>query len=266
LNYIYEKNVQDWLHFIRHQETIPILKLLPDGSKILEIGGGDGYIASLFSKNGHVVTSTDIVPRYPSLFPVQEMSADDLAFSNNTFDIIFSSNVLEHIKELQPVFKEFKRVAKEDALFIFVLPTPAWRLISSFWYFFRLIDTSLSKIFNLFLKGTKIINKDNSLYENHVETEKIKFLYMKKIKQKILHPHGEYTSFIHEIYYFSPFRWKCLFINSGFKIKSHKRGPLFYSGESIFKFRFIKIRKFLAKYFFSSGHIYVLKTHQQEMK
>ena len=51
--------------------------------------------------------------------------------------------MLEHIKELQPVFKEFKRVAKEDALFIFVLPTPGWRLISSFGYFFRLIDTSV---------------------------------------------------------------------------------------------------------------------------
>ncbi|MBC8489678.1 MAG: class I SAM-dependent methyltransferase [Bacteroidetes bacterium] len=257
--YIYQKGIQEWLHFKRFQETASILESLSDSPlKILEIGGGDGYIASIFSKEGHDIFSMDLQPRYPSSFQVKQMSAEHLIFPKNTFDIIFSSNVLEHINELSPVFKEMQRVAKHEAQFIFFLPTPTWRLISSFWYFFRLIKAFLTKLFYFICKRSKTITTDNNVYENQVELEKVS-LY-KKIKHIILHPHGAYPSFLHELYYFSPFRWKRLFINNGFKILSHKRGPLFYSGESFFKFRFIKYRKLLAKYFFSSIHIYILKT------
>lgn len=259
MNYTYQKDVQDWLHFIRHQETVSCLELLPDGPlKILEIGGGDGYIASLLSKNGYVVISTDIAPRYPASCHVQKMSADHLEFSKHTFDVIFSSNVLEHIKELQPVFKELKRVAKDDALFVFILPTPAWRLMSSFWYIFRVLKIIFSKLFHYSLNWRhKAVSKDNSIHENQVKYKKAS-LYV-KIKHIILHPHGEYPSFLHELYYFSPFRWKRLFIKSGFKIISHKRGPLFYSGEFVFKFKFISLRRFVARNIFSAGHIYIMR-------
>jgi len=229
LDYDYKKDIQEWLHFIRYQETIPVLKLLPDGSKILEIGGGDGYIASMFSKEGHDITSIDLNPRFPSSFPVEKMSADHLIYPEQSFDVIFSSNVLEHIKDLPPVIKEMQRVAKEDALFVFVLPTPAWRLISSFFFIFKLFRIIFLKLFNYcFRKRSKTVVADNNVHDNPIELENVSFL--KKIKRLILHPHGEYYSFLHEIYYFSSFRWKLLFKKNGFNIISYKRGPLFYSG------------------------------------
>ena len=256
MNYIYQRDTQEWLHYKRSQETSSVLLLLEPPLKILEIGGGDGYIASIFSKEGYDITTIDLDPRFPSVFPVEKMSADHLIYPDHTFDVIFSSNVLEHINELSPVFKEMRRVAKKNAQFIFILPTPAWRLISSFWYFFKILKIISLKIF--LFKEPKTITTDNAVHENQVALEKVSLF--DKIKRIILHPHGEYPSFIHEIYYFSPYRWRRLFINNGFKIISHKRGPLFYSGESIFKFKFIKIRKFLAQYCFSSGHVYILRS------
>ena len=88
--YLYEKDTQKWLHYIRHYETISVLDKLPDRPiRILEVGGGDGYIASIFSGLGYEIISTDISPRQPSVFPVQKMSADHLDFPNQTFDIVF---------------------------------------------------------------------------------------------------------------------------------------------------------------------------------
>lgn len=261
MKYTYSKNIQKWLHFVRYQETVSCLKLLPEPPlKILEIGGGDGYIASIFSEYGYDITSIDIQPRYPTSFPVQKMNADYLIFPENTFDVIFSSNVLEHIKDLPLVINEMKKVAKKDALFIFVLPTPAWRLITSVYYILRLFRIIFLKLLNyIFRKRPGAIITNNSFHDNPVEIKKVTFF--EKIKQLILHPHGEYPSFLHEIYYFSYFRWKLLFKKNCLNIVSYKKGPLFYSGVSVFKFRLIKVRKFLAEYFFSSGHIYLLKSN-----
>ena len=261
MNYTYSKNAQKWLHFIRYEETISCLELLPEPPlKILEIGAGDGYIASIFSGLGYNITSIDNQPRYPSSFPVKKMNAEQIIFPENTYDIIFSSNVLEHIKDLEPVFKELKRVAKENALFIFVLPTPAWRIISTIWYFISFFKLLFSKLFNSFFnRSPNSLFADKNTNEILVEIENVSLL--QKIKRLIIQPHGEYPSSFHEIYYFSPFRWKRLFIENRFNIISHKRGPLFYSGESFFSFRFIRLRKFLAEYFFSSVHIYLLKSN-----
>ncbi len=233
MKYTYQKDFQEWLHFVRYEEIISVLDFLPDPPlKILEIGGGDGYIALLFSKNGYVITSTDIAPRYPASFPVQETSADHLEFPNCTFDVIFSSNVLEHIKNLPAVFKELQRVSKPNAKFIFVLPTPTWRIISSFWYILRLISIFFKKIYIKIFGGDGIVILDKENIDIKYELNNISF--HEKIKRIVLHPHGEYPSFLHEMYYFSKYRWKSIFVNNGFNILKYKRGPLFYSGESFF--------------------------------
>ena len=251
---------QGWLHFIRSEEANMVLKYFPEGEnlKILEIGGGDGYIASIFSDNGYAVTSIDIKPRFPQSFPVQKVSRSKLAFPDKTFDIIFSSNVLEHVVELDVLLKETKRVAKKDAIMIHVMPTPVWRLITSFWYVLRVTKTIFMKL-TVFHKKNETNQNDNESFYINNESEKRQTLGM-KLKRILLHPHGEYPSFIHEFYYFSKIRWRNIFKTNEFECLHVYRCPLIYSGESVFKFRFIPLRKYIANNIFSAGYIFILNS------
>ena len=88
-------SAQKWLHYIRKQEVNKALEFFPNGKKlkILDLGGGDGYIASLLAERGYEVNSIDFDPRFPQHYYVQKVSDSKLPFPNATFDIIFSSNV-----------------------------------------------------------------------------------------------------------------------------------------------------------------------------
>ena len=258
MSYVYEdKSLQNWLHFIRHEEAIAAMKLFPTGNhlKILEIGGGDGYIASIFAERGYIVTSIDISPRYPQHFPVQEVAGDKLSFPDENFDIVFSSNVLEHVVNLRVLLSEIKRVAKKDAVIIHTMPSPAWRLLTTFFYIFRLILKG-PLILISHLKGNSENENVSGLLVN--EKDSVKKTYIKKLRNIILHPHGNYPSFFHEIYYFSRKRWLKVFMENNFKITHTCKCPLMYSGYFVFKFKFVSLRRKVAEDFFSAGYIYIM--------
>ena len=50
----------------------------------------------------------------------------NLPYSNDSFDIVFSSNVLEHVKEVKNFQYEIKRVLK-DGFCLHALPSSTWR-------------------------------------------------------------------------------------------------------------------------------------------
>jgi len=64
-----------------------------------------------------------------------------LPFENSTFDIVFSSNVLEHLPNLDEIQKEFSRVLNNNGICIHILPSSSWRFwtiitsIIKYWYF-----------------------------------------------------------------------------------------------------------------------------------
>lgn len=261
MKYIYkDRSIQEWLHSIRYEETTEVMKFFPEGEnlKVLDIGGGDGHIASIFSEKGYEVTSIDLNPRFPQSFPVQKAMGSKLSFPDKMFDVIFSSNVLEHVTELETLLKETKRVAKKDALMIHVMPTPAWRLITSFWYYLSIFKLFFEKIFG-FKKGKEMRNTMPSNENDETESSKSKATLGKKLKKILLHPHGEYPSFIHELYYFSKRRWLKVFKRNNLECLHVYNCPLLYSGIFVFKFRFMKIRRYVARTFFTAGYIYISK-------
>jgi len=58
-----------WLHHVRYVELEMIKEflLIHKNSKILEIGGGDGFQAKILSNEGFSVVSVDIEPRSPEI-------------------------------------------------------------------------------------------------------------------------------------------------------------------------------------------------------
>lgn len=245
-----------WWELIRNGELSTALDLFPKEKnlEILEIGGRDGFQANIISKKGHKVTSIDIKPLSPQFYPVQKGDITKLNFKDNSFDLIYSSNMLQEIPDIKKAFMEIKRVLKKNGTIIHVVPSSWWSIITNFWHYcfipkYLIKSKKFQNIVNLDIK-----NND----EGNVSSKEISVSSIKNLKRLFFHPLGANTSFVHEIISFSDINWKNLFKQNGFKIVNKKNCPFYYSGYAVFKFKYIKTRKFLAKNCFPSCYCYVM--------
>jgi len=230
---------------IRNEELIKTKRFFPKNkTKILEIGGKDGYLASILNKWGFHVTSIDLMPT-SEFFDVKKMNGEILEFDSNLFEIIFSSHVVAHIKNKEEFFSEIKRVLKHEGIVIHIVPSRFWAILTSFWHYILLPKTLFFKISN----SKKNISKKNKI----TKSKKSRF-----INQIFLHPLGTDKSFLHEIINFSKNNWTKLFLKNGFEIIDIINGPLVYSGYSVFFHKGMKIRIKLSS-IFSSSYIFVMK-------
>lgn len=109
------------------------------GKKLLEIGAGVGtFLITARTKYG--IDAYGVEPSEDEFSPFNQISnalleeynlskdivirsmAEDLPFSNNTFDLIYSTNVLEHVKSPKKVLLESIRVLKPGGYLQFVIP------------------------------------------------------------------------------------------------------------------------------------------------
>ena len=241
---------EQWWELIRNEELSTALNIFPKRKnlEILEIGGRDGFQADIISKKGHKVTSIDINPLAPQFHLVQKGDITKLNFEDNSFDLIFSSNMLQEIHNIDEAFTEMKRVLKEDGTIVHIVPSSWWSLITNFWHYV-LLPKVLYK---------KIKNTPNS--EKFLENDKNASNYKKNRLMNLLffHPLGTEKSFINEIFKFSKKNWSKMFVSFGFIVNNELNGPLVYSGYNIFSNRGYKIRKILSGVF-PCSYIFITK-------
>ena len=82
---------------------------------ILDVGCGNGYFTYYFSKLAYTVGidySRHMLSINPGALLIQG-SALALPFKTNSFDLIFCSNLLHHVKDPETVVREMKRVSKK---------------------------------------------------------------------------------------------------------------------------------------------------------
>lgn len=86
-------------------------------AKILDIGCGDGEYTSLFCRNKNEVIGLDlkntVKPEYKR-FKFVKGKAEDLPFPSETFDLIISFDVLEHIYDDKNAIREMHRVLRKN--------------------------------------------------------------------------------------------------------------------------------------------------------
>lgn len=243
----------EWLQFIRNAEFENALIFFPDDKniKILEIGGGDGFLAKKIHDKGYKITSIDQISKEPQYFPVVIGNALKMDFKSEEFDMIFSSHVIAHIEDRELFFSECKRVLKKNGLMIHIVPSTAWSIGTNFWHYIF-----LSKFFRKRKKTN--VSQTNIENQNIRSNERIQII-KKIINILFLHPLGTHPSFIHEFYYFSKYRWKKTFQNHGFNIINLKNGPYFYSGHNVLKNKICKLRKKFTKIGVTGSFCFVVK-------
>lgn len=242
---------QKHLKIIRQYELQQALQYFPTSGHILEIGAGAGWQAQWLSNRGYEVTATDIPEsRYlqNKVFPIILYDGINLPFPDSSFDIIFSSNVLEHISDLDAFEDEIKRVIKPRGIAVHILPTTTWR----FWTFLGHYLWVCRRLFDE-------IQKRNS----QKEIINSNFLYTDNRWRYLFWPnrHGALGNSLSELYRFSYRSWSKHFTLHGWQLYRRKESEFFYTGNQIFHSKISSnTRRKLAYFLGSSSRIYILKS------
>lgn len=96
----------------------------------LEVGCGGGILTEEIAKMGFITTGID--PSEQSLniavkhaqesnltIKYEKGTGENLPFQDNSFDVVFCCDVLEHVSDLPKVIAEISRVLKKDGIFIY---------------------------------------------------------------------------------------------------------------------------------------------------
>lgn len=239
---------------LRSEEFNRVKRYFYPGAHVLELGGGNGFQASLIHSLGANVKSIDVAkPAHEKpFFDVQIYDGFNIPFPNASFDIVFSSNVLEHVRHINIMMSEMRRVLKRDGIAIHILPTPTWR----FW-------TTVSHYPYL---GIRVLGISRPVAGGHVPllSEKIRRSGFWGTLKRVLipGPHGEYPSAISELWYFSKTRWFGVFRENGFHVVDNRPSGLFYTGYAVTG-QSLSARQKLAKILGSSTRIYVLQNRDR---
>lgn len=240
------------LRSLREYELKLVLSYLPTSSRILEIGAGAGWQAKQMAEQGHEVIALDVNDSRLGnhrVYPIQYFDGINIPFPDKSFDVVYSSNVLEHIVDLQSFERELFRVLKQDGTVIHVLPTAHWRFWTSLTHPIYLLQLAYRLLLN--------ISKNTSPQKlNGIANPSVLHVLRHIFPRK----HGARGNAITEMLIFSNRQWSHHFNASEFNVISMHPIELFYTGNQIFHRRIDLIwRRRLAHFLGSATLIWIMK-------
>lgn len=242
-----------YLNLIRENELNAAFQQINEDTfslRVLEIGSGTGYQLQLLQKKFNEAIGLDIEDsNYATLKAENVFFYDGLniPFEDESFDVIYSSNTLEHIARIDELEAEFKRVLKPNGFCIHILPSHSWKFWTLITHFFAVPKFAYNYLFS---------KESDKVYTTHA-----KLNYLQLFISVFFPPrHGERGNRFTEIFYFRPNWWLKHFKRNGWKIKDFSPTGIFYSGNVIFGMKIsIKNRKKLSNILGSSCYTYILK-------
>ena len=240
---------------IRLYELALVLPFIPGHSKVLEIGAGAGWQARKLNEHGFDVTAIDIEGSlYEAVqeWPIIHYDGFHIPFPDNYFDVVFSSNVLEHIYHIGQFQAEIQRVLRPQGVAIHILPSGTWRFwtnITHYIYSIKYIINNLSS--NRPLNNKRILAKINEKGAGDA------------LKRIMPVRHGVIGNPVTEIYYFSKFRWQLLFNQDEWIVNNYLSNRLLYTGYSILNANLsVKFRHYISYILGSSCNIFLLMNNK----
>jgi ubiquinone/menaquinone biosynthesis C-methylase UbiE len=249
------------LERIRRAELEPFRSHFPRGSRVLELGGGSGFQASILSSWGCDVHSIDVATRPDPLsqryghqyFPVTTYDGNNLPFADSSFDVVYSSHMLYHAVDLDRMLAEVSRVLRPGGMAIHVLPSASWRLWTTLAHYPNLVR-------KLLVRPRRHANPsfDNRPFSSsHATAALLHTVAAQAVPRRLsafgkarllltVRPLGSSSDVFQEWSSFRKRRWRAAFFAAGFYDIKALRGPLFYTGHLMTPGLPFGLRSFLA--------------------
>ncbi len=208
----------------RFQEFLTYFEFFPRERypKVLELGCGIGYNSAFLSKISDQVVATDLEEENPSSHSpglrktrkflaklnitnvnVMNASAIDLPFADNSFDMVFSSFVLEHVPNLNKAILEINRVLKPGGHNICIVPTSTDAVYSFFFYYMYLVKRTFVKIGELVYSKSASAGGIEASKAVSSESKSTFFTYF-----PFPPPHGVLPNYLSELRYWRAENWR----------------------------------------------------------
>lgn len=228
----------DFINELRRQELEEMLPRLRKGAHILEIGAGSGQQARELEGAGYKVTAIDLPSSdYAAhrVFPVLYYDGATIPFPDDSFDVVYSSNVLEHVSDLPRLQAEIRRVVKPGGECLHIMPSHVWRFWTS--------AAAVPGVFVPYRHGLGVL------------------MTIRRLASSALRRHGERGNVLSELWLFHPAWWRNHFRKAGFEILEDGPVGIFYTAEILLGFRFgFRARKRLARVLGSSSHFFRVRS------
>ncbi len=235
-------DLEPWSDYYRlrakEMEVLAALHAIENVGAALEIGCGNGFVSAILSHCSDEVISTDLsrpdtrthslgISRAQEFFrrlgitnctPVS-CSGERLPFRSRTFDLVFCAHTLEHIPCKDGALRDVRRVMKDDAEAIFIVPTLIERMCYPAAYYHDLFMRAL-RLFRP-RRSRSVRPGPAAAKEGLGERGSL----WKRFRAAYPHfpipePHGSYGNFFQELVNYRTGRWLGFFKANGFHVVS----------------------------------------------
>jgi SAM-dependent methyltransferase len=178
----------------------------------------------------------------------------NIPFGSNSFDVIFSSNVMEHVIGECELHREMRRVLRPNGIAIHVVPSSTWRLWTMAAYYLVLPRLILNFIRR---QGDQNIERLDVGTKSKRKRSLLDAFVLLLCPQR----HGEKGNRFTEWWHFRKPSWRRRFESLGWTVMSVEGVGLFYSGYLVgSQFFSIGIRKRFSRLLGSSCLVFVLRS------
>lgn len=250
----------DSINWIRKEELARILsrhRQYFQGADVLELGSGTGIQLKFISGVAKSAVGIDVQNGQYSehrIANVRDYDGKTIPFPDDSFDLVFSSHVLEHLTDEPQLYSEMARVLRPGGTAIHVVPTSAWR-----WWSWpgHYIDVAGRLLRRVKPPGSDNGNKGGGPHhEQHTRSLSMRLRYA-------LYPcrHGEKGNWFTELFWLRPSTWKKRLEGHAWIVDCIAPIGLWYSGYSFLDRRLsMRARSNMARILGSSTIVIVART------
>lgn len=217
--------------FAHEKQYAAVLRYIEPGMRVLDAGCGEGVLSIMMAQKGAFVVGTDLSE--PNILAAKRFAqdknvtvefqladAEKLPFPDNSFDIVVSSHVLEHLTDFDQGLREVMRVTKKRA----VVAIPTILNLCSFvqvghgWFYLKGLRSYLALPYGMLRTVYALITGKEGVDEGYVGTDMphiFRFPYILKQKARRMgFSVVEYRASSICIPYFESFLWIGIFLDT----------------------------------------------------